>query len=149
RIPSIGVDAAIIKVGLKGEGERKYMETPPGGENLAGWYSPKLPKGEKPFPRPGEVGAAVIAGHVDSKAGADVLYRHKEHQRSAAILVTDKHNGAYRFKGEDKGHADKDHLPTDKIWNDPTYAALRLITCGGSFDKVTGHYRDNVTIFAG
>src|SRR5690606_41236203 len=90
RIPSIGVDAAIIKVGLKGEGERKYMETPPGGENLAGWYSPKLPKGENPFPRPGEVGAAVIAGHVDSKEGADVFYRLKELQRGAEILRSEE-----------------------------------------------------------
>lgn len=148
RIPSIGVDAAIIKVGLKGEGERKYMETPPGGENLAGWYSPKLPKGENPFPRPGEVGAAVIAGHVDSKEGADVFYRLKELQRGAEILVTDKDKRTYRFKVVDKVQTDKDQLPTDKIWNDPTYAALRLITCGGPFNKATGHYAENVTIFA-
>ncbi|MGI5273144.1 class F sortase [Nonomuraea sp. CA-218870] len=144
RIPSIDVDAAIIKVGLKG----KDMETPPGGENLAGWYSPKVPAGKDPFPRPGEVGAAVIAGHVDSESEPDVFYRLKGLQRGAQILVTDKDGRTYRFKVVGKTQTDKDKLDHDAIWNDPDYPALRLITCGGSFDKATGHYRDNVTIFA-
>jgi len=148
RIPSIGVDAEIIKVGLKGKGERKHMETPPGGENLAGWYSPKMPKDEKPFARPGEVGAAVIAGHVDSKEGPDVFARLRELKRGAEILVTDKAGKTYMFKVARKTQTDKDQLDTDAIWNTPTHPALRLITCGGSFDGSTGHYRDNVTIFA-
>jgi hypothetical protein len=42
----------------------------------------------------------------------------------------------------------KQALPTDRIWNRTRRPVLRLITCGGSFDRATGHYRDNVIVYA-
>jgi hypothetical protein len=42
----------------------------------------------------------------------------------------------------------KRELPTTRIWNDTRRPVLRLITCGGSFDRSTGHYRDNVVVYA-
>lgn len=145
RIPAIGVDAEIIKVGRNPD---KSMETPPGDENLAGWFSPKVAAGKPREARPGEVGAAVIAGHVDSKKGPDVFARLRELKTGAEILVTDEKGRTHRFKVVSKTQTDKDELNTDAIWNEPTYPALRLITCGGPFDKGSGHYTENVTIFA-
>jgi hypothetical protein len=40
-------------------------------------------------------------------------------------------------------------LPTARIWNDTRRPVLRLITCGGSFDRASGHHRDNVIVYAG
>jgi hypothetical protein len=145
RIPSIGVDARIIKVGLNPD---RSMETPPGGKNLAGWFSPKVPEGKPHEPRPGEAGAAVIAGHVDSKSAADVFYRLKTLKRGAEILVTDKKGRTHRFKVVGKTQTDKDELDHDAIWNDPEHPTLRLITCGGAFDRAAGHYTANWTVFA-
>ncbi len=42
----------------------------------------------------------------------------------------------------------KDRFPTQLVYGNTDHAALRLITCGGSFDYSTGHYRDNVVVFA-
>ncbi|GAA3233316.1 class F sortase [Dactylosporangium siamense] len=42
----------------------------------------------------------------------------------------------------------KDAFPTDAVYGPVNHAGLRLITCGGEFDRATGHYRDNVVVFA-
>jgi hypothetical protein len=69
-------------------------------------------------------------------------------KQGAEILVTDKAGKTHTFKVTSKTQTDKDELDHDAIWNEPTYPALRLITCGGAFDRSTRHYTDNVTIFA-
>jgi hypothetical protein len=42
----------------------------------------------------------------------------------------------------------KEALPVGRIWDRTRQPVLRLITCGGSFDRSTGHYRDNVIVYA-
>jgi hypothetical protein len=42
----------------------------------------------------------------------------------------------------------KTALPTSRIWTNARRPLLRLITCGGSFDRTTGHYRDNLIVYA-
>jgi hypothetical protein len=48
--------------------------------------------------------------------------------------------------GPDRGGAGG--LPVGRIWNRTDRPVLRLITCGGSFDRETGHYRDNIIVYA-
>ncbi|MDP9302351.1 MAG: class F sortase, partial [Actinomycetota bacterium] len=38
--------------------------------------------------------------------------------------------------------------PTQLVYGNTNNAELRLITCGGSFDFSTGHYVDNIIVFA-
>ncbi|CAN5597689.1 hypothetical protein BH10ACT8_BH10ACT8_08660 [soil metagenome] len=42
----------------------------------------------------------------------------------------------------------KSEFPTAQVYGTTSYAALRLVTCGGSFDSSTGNYRDNIIAFA-
>jgi len=42
----------------------------------------------------------------------------------------------------------KDKFPTNEVFGDLDHAALRLITCGGSFNTRSGHYEDNLIAFA-
>lgn len=42
----------------------------------------------------------------------------------------------------------KDEFPSLVVYGDTDYPALRLITCGGAFDQSTGHYEDNIVVFA-
>jgi sortase (surface protein transpeptidase) len=134
-IPSIGVDASLVSVGLQGNGA---METPSFGQ--AGWY--------RPGPRPGEPGPAVIVGHVDSAGGGpDVFGRLLELRPGDRVTV--HYTGAARtFVVTDLEQTAKTDLPKRRIWNKAKAPVLRLITCGGAFDRGTGHYLDNVVVYA-
>jgi sortase (surface protein transpeptidase) len=135
RIPVIGVDARVVPVGL---GPGRTMKVP--AVDLAGWY--------EPGPRPGEAGPAVIVGHVDSRRGPAVFFRLGRLHRGDRIVVGRAKGPARSFVVEWVERQPKQALPTERIWNDTRQPVLRLITCGGSFDRATGHYRDNVIVYA-
>ena len=135
RIPAIGVVARVVAVGL---GPDRSMEVPP--VDLAGWY--------EPGPRPGEAGPAVIVGHVDSRRGPAVFFRLNRLRPGDRIVVGRARGGARSFVVERIERQPKQALPVARIWNPTRRPVLRLITCGGSFDRATGHYRDNVVVYA-
>jgi LPXTG-site transpeptidase (sortase) family protein len=135
-IPSIGVDAELVPVGLKADGA---VQTPDFG--LAGWY--------EPGPRPGDRGPAVLLAHVDSKAnGPDVFYRLHELKRGARISVR-YHDATVTFAVTSTEEVRKSALPTKRIWGATNKPVLRLITCGGEFDPAARSYLDNVIVYAG
>ena len=134
-IPAAGVDARVVPVGLRPD---RTMEVPAVG--LAGWY--------EVGPRPGEAGPAVIVGHVDSRSGPAVFFRLGELQRGDRILVGQAGGVARSFVVRRVERSAKEALPVARIWNRTRQPVLRLITCGGSFDRSTGHYRDNVVVYA-
>ena len=134
-IPAAGVDARVVPVGLRAD---RTMEVPE--VDLAGWY--------EPGPRPGEAGPAVIVGHVDSREGPAVFFRLGELRRGDRIVVGQQGGGGRSFVVERVERRPKEALPTERIWNRTSEPVLRLITCGGGFDRSTGHYRDNLIVFA-
>jgi hypothetical protein len=134
-IPAVGVDARVVAVGLRPD---RTMEVP--GVDLAGWY--------EPGPRPGEPGPAVLVGHVDSGRGPAVFHRLGELRRGDRIVVGQRGKAASRFEVERVERHPKEALPVGRIWSRTRRPVLRLITCGGSFDRSTGHYRDNLVVFA-
>jgi sortase (surface protein transpeptidase) len=134
-IPAIGVDAQLVPVGLKADGA---MQTPEFG--LAAWY--------QPGPRPGEPGPAVLVAHVDSKAnGPDVFYRLRELAPGDEVTVHYR-DTTTTFAVTGKEQAPKTALPTERIWTGTTEPVLRLITCGGAFDRSARSYLDNVIVYA-
>ncbi|MQA85103.1 MAG: sortase [Streptosporangiales bacterium] len=62
--------------------------------------------------------------------------------------MTDRGDGAVTFAVKYLEQTDKDTLPVDRIWNDTQDPLLRLVTCGGSFNDDTGHYEDNIIVYA-
>lgn len=106
----------------------------------AGWYTGG--------PRPGELGPAVIAGHVDSKAGPGVFFRLREVARGAEVRVAYDDGSEVTFVVTEVARYDKGEFPTARVYGDTTEPELRLITCGGTFDSGSGHYRDNIIAFA-
>jgi sortase (surface protein transpeptidase) len=135
RIPSIDVDAEIVGVGLDEDGA---METPDIG--FAGWYT----KG----PKPGEKGPSVVVAHVDSKAGPDVFNRLNELRPGAEIHIERSDGSTATWLSESSEQTDKDELPVGSIWKPTEEPVLRLVTCGGAFDRSIGHYTDNVIVYA-
>lgn len=136
-IPRIGVHAPVSTLGLKSDGT---IEEPPLSKpNLTGWY--------RLGPTPGEKGPAVIAGHVDAHGGPAVFYRLKQLRRGDKVTVTRKDGSVVTFTVDAIQQAPKDAFPTKKVYGDIGFPGLRLITCGGSFDKRSGHYIDNVIAY--
>jgi hypothetical protein len=138
RIPSIHVNARLVKIGMDSWGA---LRPPPlNRPALAGWYA----MGRSP----GEIGSAVVAGHVDSRTGPAVFYRLKFLHPGARILVDRRDGSTAVFRVQTVIRVPKTAFPAKKVYGDVPYAGLRIITCGGVFDRATGHYRDNVIVFA-
>jgi sortase (surface protein transpeptidase) len=136
RIPAIGVNARVVRLGLAPD---KTMETP---ANYAdtGWFAPG--------PEPGERGAAVIAGHVDSTGGPAVFFRLGELRRGNLIRITVAGGRVITFKVRGTERWPKTHFPTKRVFGTTRASTLRLITCGGAFNSATGHYLDNTIVYA-
>jgi len=90
----------------------------------------------------------VIVGHVDSRRGPAVFFRVGQLRRGDRIVVGRAGGGARSFVVERVERQPRQALPANRIWNSTRRPLLRLITCGGSFDRATGHYRDNVIVYA-
>jgi hypothetical protein len=133
-IDAIGVDAQLVELGLQPDGE---MEVPAFG--LAGWY--------REGPPPGHAGPAVIAAHVDSRAGPDVFFRLRELMTDDRVEVHFDSGATVIFRVVSSERVPKDELPGDRIWPVTVDPLLTLITCGGEFDRSARSYRDNVLVY--
>jgi sortase (surface protein transpeptidase) len=134
-IPSIDVDAVVVPVGLLANGD---METPDWG--IAGWYSLG--------PAPGEPGPAVLLAHMDSIHGRDVFYHLKEVEPGDEVFVYGSDGGDPAvFLVDSVETILKDELPRDRIWLYSKESLIRLITCGGKYDRTWGHYLSNVIVY--
>ena len=115
------------------------METPDDWDKT-GWYEPGN--------EPGERGPAVITGHVDSTSGPAVFYRLRELRRGNLIRVRRADGSVVRFRVEGLERWPKATFPTRRVFGRTSTSTLRLVTCGGSFDASSGHYRDNTIVYA-
>jgi len=136
KIPSIGVDAAVGRLGLNQDGTIEV----PADFNQAGWYD----KG----PAPGETGPAVVLGHLDSLTGPAVCARLGSLRQGSDVLVIRQDGSQLRFAVERVASFSSDAFPTDQVYGATRGPALRLITCGGNFNVGRGRYSANVVAFA-
>ncbi len=139
-IPAIGVRSPLLYLGLDAKGA---METPQPGRdyNKAGWY--------RHSPSPGALGPAVIAGHVDSaKEGPSVFYRLGSLRRGNEVMVTRADGSVAVFAVTEVRRYPKSRFPSQLVYGNTDHAALRLITCGGPFDRDARNYLDNIVVYA-
>ncbi len=115
------------------------MQVPPDASSL-GWFTGA--------PTPGEIGPAVIVGHVDWAGELGSFYDLGELKPGDAITVTREDGSNVLFRVTERGQYPKDQFPTDAVYANTDHPALRLITCGGEFDRSTGNYLDNIIVFA-
>jgi hypothetical protein len=129
------------QVTAAGQAPDGTVEVPPLNQPKAvNWYSPG--------PSPGEIGPAVLLGHVDSRSGPAVFYSIGLMRPGDLITVTRKDGNTARFAVDQVTTVPKDRFPTEKVYGDLTYPGLRLITCGGAFDPVKHSYRSNTIVYA-
>lgn len=134
-IDRIGVDAEVIDLGLDAAGA---LEVP---EDFAqtGWWVGGA--------RPGEDGPAVIVGHVDSVDGPAVFFELDRLRPGDEVTVVGDDGSATTFVVERSRQVAKDEFPTDEVYGPTAGPELRLVTCGGAFDRSIGHYEDNLIVF--
>jgi hypothetical protein len=139
-IPVIDVQSTLQYLGLTAEGALQVPASGPRYDEAA-WY--------KYSPTPGSRGPAVISGHVDSAAqGPSVFFNLGDLRPGGRVLITRADGLVAVFKVDGVRRYPKDHFPTQLVYGNTDHAALRLITCGGRFDHATGHYPDNIVVFA-
>ncbi|KAB2352645.1 class F sortase [Actinomadura rudentiformis] len=137
-IPEIGVDAPVMRLDKKDDGT---VEVPPFEHSgHAGWYQ----RG----PAPGSRGSAVVLGHYDDLDGAAVFYELHRLRPGARIRVLRRDGTKALFRVDAVEQIRKWDFPRDRVYGDVRYAGLRLVTCGGSYDKHERSYRDNVIVYA-
>lgn len=136
RVPSIGVSSDLQQLGRNTGGTIEV----PDDWHQAGWF--------REGPKPGQVGPAVILGHVDSTAGPAVFYRLRELQPGDEVHVERADGTTVTFVVERFEWHAKTRFPTHQVYLPTLRPTLRLVTCGGPFDAASGHYRDNLVVFA-
>jgi hypothetical protein len=137
RIPSLGLDAPVV--GLRLDRERRLTTPPMDEPELVGWYTDG--------PSPGERGTALVVGHRDTRTGPAVfapLERIRPGARVEALRV-DGRTAVYTVDAV-RTYA-KAHFPDQEVYGDRGRPELRLITCGGAYDRNAG-YAANVIAFA-
>jgi sortase (surface protein transpeptidase) len=136
-IPSIGVQTSLVRLGLTASGA---LQVPPS-TAVAGWYTGS--------PRPGAIGSAVIAGHVDSRVGPGVFFRLSSLRPGDRVYVRRADGTLSVFRVTAVSQFPKDGFPTAAVYGPTPDAELRLITCGGTFDPQLRSYVSNTVVYAG
>jgi hypothetical protein len=138
-IPAIGVRSPLLRLGLNPDGTMAVPDLATSADEAA-WYEYSV--------TPGQIGTAVIEGHVDSEVGPAVFFRlgalHPGDHIDVALA--DGMTAVFRVSGVRE--YTKIDFPAEMIYGPTHYSSLRLVTCGGTFDYATGHYLSSVVVFA-
>lgn len=135
-IPSIEVSAAVDPLTLQPNGELAV----PTDFDRVGWWSGGS--------QPGAPGPTVLVGHLDSKSGPAVFYRLENLETGDRVEVRRTDNETVAYEVQRLASYSKEDFPTMEVYGPTEGSTLRLVTCFGSFDRTTGHYRDNLVVFA-
>jgi hypothetical protein len=138
-IPAIGVNSKLLHLGVNADGTIQVPSLSTSASEAA-WY--------KYSATPGQIGASVIEGHLDSYHGPAVFFRLGALRPGDSVDVTLADGITAIFRVTGVRQYTKSSFPAKTIYGATHYAALRLITCGGAFDYATGHYLSATVVFA-
>jgi sortase (surface protein transpeptidase) len=138
-IPAISVSSDLLQLGRNADGT---VQVPPlAKDSKAGWY--------RYSPTPGELGPAVLLGHVDSAAyGPGVFFKLGALRAGDTVAVTRADHSVATFRVTRVASYPKDDFPTLAVYGNTDDAELRLITCGGAFDSSARSYLNNIVVYA-
>ncbi|MEU3659670.1 class F sortase [Streptomyces sp. NPDC032940] len=139
-VPELGISAPVLARGLDAEGA---IEPPSFDQaDAVGWYAAGV--------TPGEAGTALMVGHVDTETRPAVFYKISTLEPGRTIRVLREDDEIAEFTVDDVEVLDRDGFDARQAYgpHDAGRAELRLITCGGTFDRATGGYTANVVVSA-
>ncbi|MDH6135904.1 sortase (surface protein transpeptidase) [Kitasatospora sp. MAA4] len=136
-VPRIGVDAPVAAGGLNADGT---VETPPMNQpGQVDWYGNG--------PAPGQVGPAVLLGHINTTKGPAVFARLLDLRQGDRIDIRRQDGSTVSYRVRGLGQYAKTAFPTALVYGNTSTPQLRLITCGGTLAS-NGHYTDNIVVYA-
>jgi sortase (surface protein transpeptidase) len=130
------VQTRLIHLGLTSAGALQVPST----TAVAGWFTGS--------PRPGAIGPAVIAGHIDSHVGPGVFFRLSRLRPGDRVYVRRADGTLAVFRVTAVQSYAKDRFPSLAVYGPTPDAELRLITCGGTFDPQLRSYLSNTVVYA-
>ena len=133
-IPAIGVSVFVSQLGLNPD---QTVQVPTDDE-VPGWF--------RLGPSPGQVGSAVILGHVDSQQGPAVFFNLRLLVPGDRVEVGLADGAVVTFAVTSVAMYTKDQFPAQQVYGSHGYPGLQLVTCGGTFDAQTGHYLSNIVV---
>ncbi|MFS4097677.1 class F sortase [Streptomyces sp. AF1A] len=139
-IPRLGVQAPVVARGLDAAGA---PDPPPFGQpGVVGWYGSGT--------RPGARGTALMVGHTDTGTRPAVFHRLGTLQPGGTVRVVRSDGTVAEFTVDDVRVLPRAGFNARQAYGPrvPGRAELRLVTCGGTFDRTTGSYTANVVVSA-
>lgn len=137
RIPSLEMIVEISEMlNLQASGEIEIPAT----YDSVGWYINS--------PTPGELGPAVLLGHVDSQSGPAVFFSLGQLSVGEEIFVDRADGSIARFVVTAFERPVQNAFPTTKVYGDIDHAGLRLITCSGIYVRGAQRYTHNLIVYA-
>lgn len=134
-IPSIGVRSTLTRLGLNGDGTVAV----PTSFHVAGWYEHSV--------TPGQNGPMVVLGHVDSTSGPGIFFRLGALNPGDQVSVSRVDGRLVTYRITAVRSYFKQQFPILDVYGNTPTPTIRLITCGGTFDRSTGHYLSNIVAF--
>jgi hypothetical protein len=134
-IPALSLSVSLSTLGLNADGTVQV----PTNVQQPGWYGLG--------PSPGEVGSAVILGHVDSQAGPAVFFKLSSLVAGDMVDVTLADGVTAQFKVTSASTYLKTNFPDQEVYASHGFSGLQLVTCTGVFDDQTGHYLSNAVVY--
>jgi sortase (surface protein transpeptidase) len=135
RIPAIGVSTPVSTLGLNPD---NTVEVPTDFQR-AGWFGLG--------PSPGQLGSAVVLGHVDSYRGPAVFFRLRSLRPGDAVEVSLADGAIAHFAVTAVETYLKDQFPAERVYGPHGNSALQLVTCGGEFDRQARSYLSNIVAY--
>lgn len=136
-IPGIFIEARVTGLSLDKKG--RLGAPPMSRPKEVGWF--------QDGPSPGERGTALIVGHRDTETGPAIFLNLNALHRGDTVKVTRADRVTAVFSVDEVRKYAKDTFPSEKVYGSTNRPELRLMTCGGRFDKKHG-YSANVVVFA-
>ncbi|MFJ6994095.1 class F sortase [Streptomyces sp. NPDC003090] len=136
-VPAITIEAPVMRLGLDASG--RLLSPPVDNPRVTGWYAGGA--------TPGETGTAIMVGHRDTRRGPAVFINLDALKPGNTVRVTREDGITAVFTVHRVSTFDKDQFPDKEVYGPAKRPELRLLTCGGAFDREDG-YEANIVVFA-
>ena len=135
RVPAIGLSVSLSSLGITPYGTVQVPTT----ITQPGWF--------RLGPSPGQIGSAVILGHVDNSTGPGVFFNLRTLAAGDQVFVLLTDGDTVQFAVDSVAMYSKEQFPAQRVYASHGSSALQLVTCGGVFDHQTGSYLSNVVVY--